>query len=649
MTTSQVDSLDDRETGQAAALMAIMLFMVFVVFASLAIDGAMTYLARRDLQNVADSAALAACRVIAQNDTTTTPLAAAQNAVATNLGGWTDFVGSNPPGTNVGAGAGLVKGIEIASPQVRVAVQRVVPTVLTQFFGRAPSPMMAQARCDVRAGGGLMPIAIQRYDGEAGGTMHDHVANKTAPIYPTDSVTVTWAGRYGPFQVPIPVDPYVASDGALADTNTGPEVVLVGQSADTNNNTSSMRDLVLLDIRNVASQYALEYYNGADSQADAAKYMSRDWIYQHGYPGPFPQVGSQVAILDGASVAFAAGAMDTAGYRPGDVIATIVYDGYVWTRPDFSVALTPQSGNGVIAGYPIDASTAVAYTLNLAKAGPASAAWFTPLDFDVRFDFTNDPLPSDTHIALNGVELTGPNYATTINSVTAAGWNGTLSIWSTQAITQVNYLSGINVTAESSLGLSHGASSNYGFGANTIAADYTVRSNSGQLVMRQGDSYAVNLIALGIGSSFPNGQGCANVPVQASVLLGGVPQVWGSFFTTPSGTTVDIKQNTDKAINLGLSVSSTAFVNAGYTLRLTVGPKTCGGTTLPSHTVDVPFEIKLPAPTATPDKFVVIQGYAVFKISRVDANDVWGYAISQLFERYEDVTMGLRPRLVPWN
>lgn len=639
---------NDRESGQAAALMAIMLFLVFVVFASLAIDGAMTYLARRDLQNVADSAALAACRVIAQNDTTTTPLAAAQNAVTTHLGGWAEFVGSNPPGTNVGAGAGLVRGVEIASPQVRVAVQRVVPTVLTQFFGRTPSPMLAQARCDVRAGGGLMPIAIQRYDGEPGGTMHDHVANKTAPVYPTDSVTVTWDGRYGPFQVPIPVDPYVASDGALADTNTGPEVVLVGQSADTNNNTSSMRDLVLLDIRNVASQYALEYYNGADSQADAAKYMSQAWIYQHGYPGPFPQVGSQVAILDGASVAFAAGAMDTAGYRPGDAIAAIVYDGYVWTRPDFSVALTPAAGNGVSTGYPVDPATALAYTLNIAKAGPASAAWFTPLDFDVRFDFTNDPLPANTHVALNGVELFGPDYATTISNVTSTGWNGTLSIWSTEAITQVRYLSGINVIAESNLGLSHGASSNYGFGAGTFNVDYTARSNSGKLILRQGNNYSVNLITLGIGGSIPGG-GCSNVPVQASVLLGGAPQVWGSLFTSASGTTVDVRRNTDKAVNLGLAVNNAALVSDGYTLRLTIGPKACSGNTVPIHTVDVPFEIKLPAPTATPDKFVVIQGYALFRISRVDANDVWGYAISQIFQRYEDLTIGLRPRLVPWQ
>jgi hypothetical protein len=65
--------------------------------------------------------------------------------------------------------------------------------------------------------------------------------------------------------------------------------------------------------------------------------------------------------------------------------------------------------------------------------------------------------------------------------------------------------------------------------------------------------------------------------------------------------------------------------------------------------VDVPLEVQPPAPNATPDKFVVIQGYAVFRISRSDANDVWAYAISPLYESYEDIYVGLRPRLVPWN
>jgi hypothetical protein len=86
-------------------------------------------------------------------------------------------------------------------------------------------------------------------------------------------------------------------------------MLLLGSSADTNNGEASMRNLVLLDIRNIASENALEYYNGADSQADAAKDMSQFWIQQRGYPGPFPLPGSQVAILDGASNDFTTHAM----------------------------------------------------------------------------------------------------------------------------------------------------------------------------------------------------------------------------------------------------------------------------------------------------------------------------------------------------
>jgi len=331
----------------------------------------------------------------------------------------------------VGTGAGLVKGIEISTKEVRVAVMRQIPTVLSQFAGRGSSFINAQARCDSTAGGGLLPIAVPRYLVSEDTSVSppnppytDFVAVKGAPIYPTDSVTVTWDGRYGPFDVPVPTSPWIASDGALADSNTGPEVLLLGSSADTNNGTASMRDLVLLDIRNVASGNALEYYNGADSQADAAKYMSRDWIRQHGYPGPYPQVGSQVAILDGASNDFTTHAMiNDAEYRPGDAVAAIVYDGFVWNRPDFLVTFNPQSGgSGIVTSYPTDSSNAVAYDLRIDKAGPASAGWFAPQNFNLKFVFNNGPLPDASHITLDGVELTGPDYAYPVSNVSSAGW-----------------------------------------------------------------------------------------------------------------------------------------------------------------------------------------------------------------------------------
>jgi hypothetical protein len=213
-----------------------------------------------------------------------------------------------------------------------------------------------------------------------------------------------------------------------------------------------MRQLVLLDIRNVADQNALEYYNGAQSQADAAKDMSQTWIYNHGYPGPFPQPGSQVAILSGASTNFSSGAMMTAGYRPGDLVAAIVYDGYVWTRPTFGATLTPNNTvNGIASTRPIDTSTAVQYTLNINCQNPCPTAWpQSTLDFSVVFDFTNKPggnLPPGMQMDLDNVPVT-PGVAYTIPSpVPQTGSNFTLRVWNTATITDVaHYLTGLNVS-----------------------------------------------------------------------------------------------------------------------------------------------------------------------------------------------------------
>ena len=98
-----------------------------------------------------------------------------------------------------------------------------------------------------------------------------------------------------------------------------------------------------------------------------------------------------------------------------------------------------------------------------------------------------------------------------------------------------------------------------------------------------------------------------------------------------------------------LAVKVNAPTSPIYIFRFTIGPATCNGNAVPQHTVDIPLELDPPAPTATPDKFVIIQGFAVFRISRSDANDVWAYAISPLYPTYEEITYGLRARLVPWD
>ncbi len=667
-------NLRESEAGQAAAVVALLLFFVFLPLAALAMDGSMIYLVRRDLQNVADATALSACRVLAAGGDTNAATIAAQTTLQTNLGAnWSQFVSPQ-----IGTGAGLLRGLEIGAPEVRVAVQRNAPTVLTQFVGRGQTPVTAQARCNSTAGGGLLPIAIQRYDGAPGGTRRDYLGNKSAsgvstatgacerpvtlvdpPVpYFSDSDWVTWAGRYGPWPVPVPQSAYTASDGGVDDSNTGPEVLIVGQSADTNNNESSMRDLILLDIRNVASGNALEYYNGADSQANAAKDMSQDWIYQHGYPGPYPQTGSQVAILDGASNAFAAGAMQTAGYRVGDAVAAVVYDGYVWTTPNYKVVITPPANNGIAASQPLNEGEALAYTVSIVNTSPASAHWYTPIDLTFSFDFTNKPVPPGTSMTMDGNLVTGGTY--TVNGVTEAGWSGTLRIWTSELITPSLYLSGLNLFTDSSL-RARGASTNYGFGyvdGVTPEDDFALRNGSedsgnysGKLVVRLNQGTQAIVTTFGT-ATFPGGNPCQgkvkNVPVHAELLLGGAPQAWGSYFSSNQDMDVDIAQGAIKTVNFPLTPNPGAFLGS-YTLRITVEPGSCGTTVLGAHTMDVPLDILAAAPNATPDKFVYIQGYAVFRISCVDTNDVWGYAISPLYESYEDIRIGLRPRLVPWN
>jgi len=461
--------------------------------------------------------------------------------------------------------------------------------------------------------------------------------------------------------VPIPQSAYTPSDGGVDDSNTGPEVLLVGQSADTNNNESSMRDLVLLDIRNVASGNALEYYNGADSQANAAKDMSQNWIYQHGYPGPYPQTGSQVAILDGASNAFAAGAMQTAGYRVGDAVAAVVYDGYVWTTPNYKVVITPPANNGIAASQPLNEGEALAYTVSIVNTSPASAHWYTPIDLTFSFDFTNKPVPPGTSMTMDGNPVTGGTY--TVNGVTEAGWSGTLRIWTAELITPSLYLSGLNLFTDSSLRM-RGASTNYGFGYGfTSDDDFALRNGpdvsgnyTGKLVVRLNKGTQAVVTTFGAGT-FQTSNPCkgkaSNVPVHAELLLGGNPQAWGSYFLSSQNVNMDIAQGALKVVNFNLDPNPNALLGS-YTLRITVGPGSCGSgtpppTSLQARTMDVPLDILAAAPTTTPDKFVYIQGYAVFRISCVDTNDVWGYAISSLYESYQDIRIGLRPRLVPWN
>jgi hypothetical protein len=81
-----------------------------------------------------------------------------------------------------------------------------------------------------------------------------------------------------------------------------------------------------------------------------------------------------------------------------------------------------------------------------------------------------------------------------------------------------------------------------------------------------------------------------------------------------------------------------------YTVRFTVGP--AAGQ---SHTVDVIVNVHTPRPGGTPTKFVIVQGFAPFRVSYVDANTIGAYAIGPIVPDLTDAITGLQARLVLWD
>ncbi|HET7089471.1 MAG TPA: hypothetical protein VFL17_12555, partial [Anaerolineae bacterium] len=345
--------------------------------------------------------------------------------------------------------------------------------------------------------------------------------------------------------------------------------------------------------------------------------------------------------------------MYDAGYRVGDVIAAIIYDGYVWTTPDFEITLTPRppDDNGISGDYPDSLMTAVVYDVSIQRAGAANAQWYNPLNFSLAFSFSEPPLPSSgTHVVmtkpdLTSVELSGPTYAISVTGVLeAVGWDGTLSVYSDSAgplITQtIKYLSGLNVIADSSSGSKRGAASNYGFGQ--ISPDYALSTSDGSLVVRQDGNATVHLTSFG-GPGV--GTACNNLDTTAEIRsdVGALP--WDFYFSPISPPIkVTIKRNTYKTESFSLAALANA-PTGNYDLRLTVPASSCG----PAHSLDIPLTILPPASNATPNKYVNVQGYAAFRISYMDANDVKGHAISRIYLDPNEIQYGLRPRLVPWG
>jgi hypothetical protein len=128
-----------------------------------------------------------------------------------------------------------------------------------------------------------------------------------------------------------------------------------------------------------------------------------------------------------------------------------------------------------------------------------------------------------------------------------------------------------------------------------------------------------------------------------AVVPGTLPAGIGAVSVSPSTIT----------LNKGTSQTATITVNGGtlgpgvYQLTLRASGTNSAGQPV---TRMLPFNVAI-ATASTSDEYVDILGFTTFRITSLDSNTVWGYAISGAYADMNDPALrrGQVARLVPWD
>jgi hypothetical protein len=123
--------------------------------------------------------------------------------------------------------------------------------------------------------------------------------------------------------------------------------------------------------------------------------------------------------------------------------------------------------------------------------------------------------------------------------------------------------------------------------------------------------------------------------------------------TLPTGIGAVSVSPSTITLNKGTTQSATVSVNGGtlgpgvYQLTLRVTGTNSAGQVV---TRMMPFNVAI-ATASTTNEYVDILGFTTFRITSMDANTVYGYAISGVYADMNDPALrrGQVARLVPWN
>lgn len=635
------------EKGQAAVLITILLMFGLIALTALAIDGGHLYVVRRDLQNMSDAACLAAATELSLQGTADDAYNAAVEYILANGGSEELYTPQD------GDGGGLVKGIQVSGAAVRVALQTDVDTYFTMIFNRSSALVGARSHCNATAAGGLLPIAVRRYEynEEEPDQQLDLLANKDCKpptcYYHSNHDEVIWDGRYGPMTVWLPLD--VPGDGGLHDPQTGnidcdvpptddpPDYIglcALGDKVTTNDGTADYRGFVLLDARNIVPGPVV-YYNGATGQANTNKDISKQWFHT-GYPGPDPMVGDQLAMLDGVSNDFAAQEM-AQYYDVEDEFVAVVYSGYIWDVPDLEMSIEPVVNH--ISPTITDTTEIVTYTVTLEKTGPSP--WESDASFVLQPSFME--MGGDYGVITPTVGFS-QDPAILLWGQNSVSVTMTVSAYITDTNLASDYLSALTVGArEIGLGLKRWASTNFRYGDIPGGGDFTLYADALEYNVPQGGSLDIPLVTRGFGFAQNN----------APLTADPVGYVWDSVFTSSQSDRIRIRDGLDTNSTFTLKVGDEAPTTCdmfctpetAYKVLLTVSP-----TGAPSpHSVEIRVNVYPPRPGGDPKRFVIVEGFAPFRVSYKDANTIGAYAIGPIVQDLSQITSGLNPRLQLWG
>ena len=643
------------------------MFTVLMGFAALGIDVGRFYSERRYLQDAVDAAALACARAYAQTGTASGAWAAGdailqdRNLLGNPLGIDVTYPRPYDLLTMVYDGAAtphnLISGILPVNTNglgCRVAITVQVPTFLIKIVSPALNTISMTTRGYAKSKGGFLPSVVKRWEngpGPGNGNTNqfiDHIMKEGFDYQctMTNSSACTVAQN-------VPGE-------------KGREFVLFGQSAKATND-ASFRGYIALDIRNftttdgsgnlIHTQTEPGFFNQVDvtSSINILKAFEAAWINE-GYSGPDlcpVEVGNfapcaQLAVLNGSNSGIFVEDYENR-FRIGDKLLLQLYDGTVKTVPDFNI----QSGTLILPNTGTGTST-VQYTFS-PQFAISGATVTTTLIPDNGTMTTDGGGTASVNPFLNGCATmsspafsanpTLPNqdtYTQIWNTITTSGCDkGIFQAW-LRGTSSAPYTSRVHETLVNiNVG---GQARDYSLAASDAYVDINSPGDPANFVIRTTTSAGGstkwtgnNLLTLSW-AKCPTTINTSILPPE--VLVCGINGVIGAT------TVTNVDPGEDHTFNVQTTLARSGEVYKGWVRETGLDDVTNKRVT---HLLEVTIEVGIIPGGAT--QYADVLGFAVFEVTQINSNEVWGRAISGSYLDPNDpaLAIGRKIGLVPWE